>query len=97
VDGRLDTDVMTALPDKVFAKSGAEGGYALALKAGGLGVALKIEDGGGRALNPAVVAVLEQLGVITPTAREALAPYAQPLILNHRQEEVGRIKAVVKL
>ena len=96
-DGRLDTDVMVALPGQVFAKSGAEGGYALALKAGGLGVALKIEDGAARALNPTVVAVLEQLGVLTPGAREALASYAQPRILNHRQEEVGRIKAVFKL
>ncbi|MEW6659105.1 MAG: asparaginase [Thermodesulfobacteriota bacterium] len=96
-DGRLDTEVMTALPAKVFAKSGAEGGYALALKEGGLGVALKIEDGAARALNPTVVAVLEQLGVLTPAAREALAPYAQPLILNHRKEEVGRIKAAFSL
>jgi len=96
-DGRLDTEVMTALPGKAFAKSGAEGGYALALKEGGLGVALKIEDGGPRALNPTVVAVLEQLGVLTPTAREALAPYAHPLILNHRQEEVGRIQPAFSL
>lgn len=96
-DGRLDTDVMLALPGMVFAKSGAEGGYALALKEGGLGVALKIEDGASRALNPSVVAVLEQLGVLTPMAREALAGYAQPPILNHRKEEVGRIAPVFKL
>ncbi len=91
-DGRLDTDVMLALPGMVFAKSGAEGGYALALKEGGLGVALKIEDGAARALNPTVVAVLEQLGVLHPTGREALKSYAQPPILNHRKEEVGRIR-----
>ncbi|MDD2902563.1 MAG: asparaginase [Syntrophales bacterium] len=96
-DGRLDTDVMTALPEKVFAKSGAEGGYALALKKGGLGVALKIEDGGARALGPTVVEVLQQLGVATPAAQEALAAYAQPPILNHRKEEVGRIRPVFSL
>jgi L-asparaginase II len=96
-DGRLDTDVMTALPDQVFAKSGAEGGYALALKERGLGVALKIEDGAARALNPTVVAVLEQLGVLTPGALEALAAYAQPRILNHRKEEVGRIRPAFSL
>jgi L-asparaginase II len=96
-DGRLDTDVMLALPGMVFAKSGAEGGYALAVKEGGLGVALKIEDGSARALNPTVVAVLEQLGVLTPTAREALAAYAHPPILNHRKEEVGRIQPVFSL
>ncbi len=93
-DGRLDTDVMQALPGKVFAKSGAEGGYALALVEGGLGVAVKIEDGASRALNPTVVGVLEQLGLLTPEAREKLAAYVSPAILNHRKEEVGRIRPV---
>jgi L-asparaginase II len=102
-DGRLDTDVMLALPERVFAKSGAEGGYALALRDGGggpggaLGVAIKIEDGQHRALNPAVTAILSQLGLLTPPAQEALAAYAQPRILNHRQEEVGRIRPVFSL
>jgi L-asparaginase II len=96
-DGRLDTDVMLALPGRVFAKSGAEGGYALALTDAGLGVALKIEDGQARALNPAVVAILEQLGLLTPPAREHLAPYLRPLILNHRKQEVGRIQAAFSL
>lgn len=96
-DGRLETLVMQALPDRVFAKSGAEGGYALALMKEGLGVALKIEDGQQRALNPAIVAILEQLGLMTPEGREALAPYAQPPILNHRKQEVGRIRPVFSL
>ncbi len=103
-DGRLDTDVMLALPGGVFAKSGAEGGYALALTGAGggelgaaLGVAIKIEDGASRALNPTVVAVLEQLGLLTPPAREALASSVQPPILNHRKEEVGRIRPAFAL
>jgi len=96
-DGRLDTEIMTALPGRVFAKSGAEGGYAMALADRGLGAALKIEDGQARALNPAVVTVLEQLGCLTDEAREALKSYFSPLILNHRKEEVGRIKPVFKL
>jgi len=107
-DGRLDTEVMLALPGAVFAKSGAEGGYALALVdgaggagggglGGGLGVALKIEDGQARALNPSVVATLSQLGVLTPPAREDLAASVSPPILNHRQEEVGRIQPVFAL
>ena len=51
-DGRLETTVMEALPGKIFAKSGAEGGYGLSLTAGGLGVAFKIEDGSQRARTP---------------------------------------------
>jgi L-asparaginase II len=99
-DGRLDTDVMLALPEAVFAKSGAEGGYALALKGGGeggLGIAIKIEDGQARALNPAVAEVLSQLGALPPAAREQLAPYLRPPILNHRREAVGHIQPVFSL
>ena len=96
-DGRLETMAMQALPGKIFAKSGSEGGYALSLIDGGLGVALKIEDGGTRALNPSVVALMEQLGVMTPVAAEALARFREPAILNHRQEEVGRIRPVFAL
>jgi L-asparaginase II len=96
-DGRIETTVMEALPGRIFAKSGAEGGFALSLVDGGLGVAFKIEDGGQRALNSTVVAILEQLGALTPSAPEALAAFRQPPIFNHRQEEVGRIKAVFSL
>ena len=96
-DGRLETEVMQALPGKIFAKSGAEGGYALSLADGALGVALKVEDGGTRGLNPAIVAILEQLDLMTPEAGEKLDRYRQPAILNHRQEEVGRIRPVFSL
>ena len=63
----------------------------------GLGVAFKIEDGAQRALNPTVVAILEQLGVLTPAAAEALAVFREPPILNHRREEVGRIRPAFAL
>ena len=96
-DGRLDTDLMLALPGRVFAKSGAEGGYALALIKEGLGVAVKIEDGAARALNPTVVAVLEQMGLLSPEVQESLATYRQHPILNHRKEKVGQIRPVFSL
>jgi L-asparaginase II len=96
-DGRLETMAMQALPEKIFAKSGSEGGYALSLVDGALGVALKIEDGGVRAMNPSVVAIIEQLGLLTPAAAEALARFREPAILNHRKEEVGRIRPVFSL
>jgi len=96
-DGRLETEVMQALPGKIFAKSGSEGGYALSLVDRGLGVALKIEDGGVRAMNPGISAVLEQLLDLPEVAVKALAPFREPVILNHRKEEVGRIKPVFQL
>ncbi|HLD47771.1 MAG TPA: asparaginase, partial [Desulfobaccales bacterium] len=96
-DSRLETTAMEALPGKLFAKSGAEGGYGLSLTEGGLGVAFKIEDGSQRALNPTVVAILEQMGALTPAAAEALAAFKEPPILNHRKEEVGRIRPAFAL
>ncbi len=96
-DGRLDTEVMQALPGKIFAKAGSEGGYAFCLIDGARGVAMKIEDGAIRAMNPSIVALLEQLGAMTPAAEKALASFREPVILNHRKEEVGRIRPVFKL
>jgi L-asparaginase II len=96
-DGRLETAAMQALPGRIFAKSGAEGGYALALVEEGLGVAMKIEDGNQRALNPAIVAIMEQLGLLPPAARETLAAYRRPPVLNHRRQEVGWIQPVFAL
>ncbi len=96
-DGRLETTAMEALSGRLFAKSGSEGGYGLSLMADGLGVAFKIEDGAVRALNPTVVAILEQKGVLTPEATKTLADFRQPPIFNHRKEEVGRIRPVFNL
>jgi L-asparaginase II len=96
-DGRLETEAMQALPGRLFAKSGSEGGYALTMADGALGVAMKIEDGGTRAMNPSVVAILEQLGLMTPAAAEALSRFREPVIFNHRKEEVGRIRPVFSI
>jgi L-asparaginase II len=88
---------MEALPGRVVAKTGAEGGFALALVKEGLGVAVKIEDGSSRALNPTIVHLLAELGLLTSKAQEALTAYRQPAILNHRQQEVGRIRPAFSL
>jgi L-asparaginase II len=96
-DGRLETLIMQALPGRVLAKTGAEGGFALALAEEGLGVALKIEDGASRALGPAIIEVLQQLGMLTSEAREDLKAYGKPTLLNHQKKEVGQIRAVFNL
>ncbi len=96
-DGRLETILMETLPGKVFAKTGAEGGFALALKDEGLGVAVKIEDGASRPLNPTIIQVLDQLGLLPSEAKDALRSYWQPIMLNHRKQEVGRIRPVFSL
>ena len=46
---------------------------------------------------PTVVAILDQMGVLTPAAAEALAAFREPPILNHRKEGVGRIRPAFTL
>jgi L-asparaginase II len=96
-DGRLETTIMQTLPDRVFAKTGAEGGFALALAEEGLGVALKIEDGASRPLGPAIIEVLQQLGVLAAEAQAAMESLWRPVIRNHRKQEVGLLRPAFTL
>jgi L-asparaginase II len=89
--GRPCTAIMTAAPE-VIVKTGAEGVYAAALPGHGLGLALKVEDGGGRAAPVALIALLEALGAVPAHARAKLAEIARPVLRNHAREVVGRIE-----
>jgi L-asparaginase II len=76
-----DTRLMKALPGWI-AKGGAEG--LLCAAGGGIGVALKAEDGSGRALGPAAAAFFGQLGL-------DLGDLAVVFLENSRGELVGEI------
>ena len=84
--GRPDTELMRALPGWI-AKGGAE---ALFCAAGpdGLGIVLKIEDGGYRALRPAIAAFLARLGHELDNGFERIP------VRNSRGEKVGELTAV---
>jgi L-asparaginase II len=91
--GRCCTAMMRALPQAVV-KTGAEGVYAAALPERGLGVALKVEDGAGRASEVAIIATLASLGEIGAAAAEALAPFGRPVLRNFAGTVVGGIAPV---
>jgi L-asparaginase II len=95
--GRLCTDIMQARPGGVLAKTGAEGGYALALMNEGLGAAIKVSDGHARGLNPTAIETLAQLQVLTAEAAAALKGYHRPVIRNHRKELVGKVRPVFRI
>ncbi len=89
--GVFDTVLMRAV-QHVVAKRGADGVYGVAVAAsahGPLGIALKVEDGRDDARSPAITAVLEQLGILNPASRVALAPFIRPRRLNVRGLVVG--------
>ncbi len=89
--GRACTAIMTVAPE-VVVKTGAEGVYGAALPSLGLGLALKVEDGGSRAAPVALLALLEALGVLSPEQRAALDEVARPVLRNHAGRIVGRIE-----
>jgi L-asparaginase II len=91
--GRACTAIMTAAPE-IVVKTGAEGVYGAALPALGLGLGLKVEDGGGRAAPVALLALLEAIGALTPEQRAELDEVARPVLRNHAGRVVGRIEPV---
>ena len=96
-DERICTDIMRSLRRRVFAKTGADGGYALSIMDKGLGVGIKVEDGNNRALHAVVIETLKQLGLLHEKERRNLAKYHHPVILNYQREEVGVVEPVFRL
>jgi L-asparaginase II len=83
--GQPDTELMHALPGWI-AKGGAEALFCAA-GPGGLGVALKTQDGGYRALRPAIATFFARLG------HELDDRFEHVPVRNSRGEEVGELAA----
>ena len=79
VGGRnsYDTELMR-VTGNVVAKRGAEALECAAILPSGLGVAVKIDDGGSRAGAPALIASLQKLDGLTAAQVRELAPFAMP-------------------
>ncbi len=92
---RDDTAIMEVTGD-VVAKEGAEALNCAAVLSLGLGVAVKIADGGYRAAGPALVHALEQMGGLEPSHLGALADRLHPPVMGGG-EPVGRLEPVFTL
>lgn len=90
--GRFTTRIIEASRGAVLIKEGAEGVYAGALPARGIGIAVKAEDGAGRAAATVMGHALRQLNALDEHAVAALGDTLQPVIRNHVGREVGRIR-----
>ena len=95
--GRTCTDVMEVGRGAVFVKLGAEGVYAGGVPERGLGFAIKVADGGRRAVEVALVHTLAELGVLASIQVEALAQHGRPDQTNTRGEVVGSIRPAISL
>ena len=95
--GRACTDVMDVAGDRVWVKVGAEGVYGGGLREDGRGFAIKVEDGGRRAVEVALVRVLDDLGVLTDDETRALGKHGNPDVRNTRDDVVGGIRPTFHL
>jgi len=90
-EGRACTELMRACSEPVALKTGAEAFFVAILPARGLGVALKIVDGGTRAAECTIAALLVRLGVLDAD-NPATRRYMNAPVLNRRHIEVGRVR-----
>lgn len=95
--GRACTQVMERTGPRAFVKLGAEGVYGGGLPDQGLGFAIKVADGGRRAVEVALVEVLHALGALDAHDLDALARWRRPEVRNTRGEVVGEVRAAIGL
>jgi len=88
----FDSALMAAARGQIVCKGGAEAFQGVGIVAPGAGVALKVADGGSRAVPPACLAILSQLGALNSDARQSLIPYFEPDVRNRRGEVVGCLR-----
>ena len=96
-EGRSDLTLALAGGGDWVPKIGAEGVQAIGIRSLGLGIAVKVGDGSKRALLPAVVAVLDQLGLLDTDRRKRLETMTGSTIRNYRGTATGRVEPVLVL
>lgn len=92
---RIDTALLRVSGGRLFPKIGAEAVYVIAARERGLGLALKVDDGGWRGLFPLVVALCRVFGFLSRDELGRLAEYAPGPYRNWAGLEVGRIEVDV--
>jgi L-asparaginase II len=91
-EGRADTLLMRAARGKIMSKGGAEGVHVAVIPDQDTVIALKAEDGAGRASQAALYLLLEKLRLADSAVLEALKPVALPVMRNWRETEVGAVR-----
>ncbi len=90
--GRFCTDIMTLLGKRVFVKTGAEGMFCGALPEQGLGIAIKCDDGAGRAAEVVMASIVARFLPLDDAERAALARFMRPTLRNWNGFEVGALR-----
>lgn len=88
---RFDSALLAVTRGRIVGKAGAEGVHADALVRESLGLVLKVVDGGKRAVAPATMALLGELGALEHRETDALAEFAHPIVRNVAGRVVGAL------
>jgi L-asparaginase II len=89
--GRFCTEVMQKFGARIFLKTGAEGVYCAALLELGIGIAVKCDDGAGRAAEAMMAAALDRL-LNNDADSATLEPFVRPAIRNWNGIVVGGLR-----
>ena len=95
--GRMDTRLMEAGGERIFVKIGAEGVYCGAVPELGLGIAIKCDDGAGRAAEIMVAAVLARLLKDDAAMADRMGGLATPEVRNWNGLRVGGMRPADEL
>ncbi|MEQ8355000.1 MAG: asparaginase [Kiloniellaceae bacterium] len=95
--GRFDTRVMELTGDRALIKTGAEGVYCAALPELGLGVAIKVDDGAGRAAEVLMGRLLRHFNILNDDQSAALGGLSTAPVLNRAGLPVGEIRPAADL
>ncbi len=90
--GRFCTEIMLLLGARALVKTGAEGVFCGALPQLGLGIAIKCDDGAGRAAEAIMAALLARFLSLEGQERDALTRFARPILRNWNGIEVGLLR-----
>lgn len=90
--GRFCTEIMKLFGARLFVKTGAEGMFCGALPEPGLGIAVKCDDGAGRASEAVTASLIARFLPLDDGERAALARFMRPTLRNWNGIEIGALQ-----
>lgn len=90
--GRPCETLINAMTGRGIVKTGAEGVFAATLPEQGLGIAIKVDDGAGRAAVIAIAAILDSLNAFKPDAAGSVHALKEPTITSWAGEPAGMMR-----
>jgi len=95
--GRFCTEVMKHFGERVFVKTGAEGVFCAALPQQGLGIAIKCDDGAGRAAEVVAAALIARFVQAGDADRRVFDALVRPQLRNWNGTIVGSLSPSLML